>query len=112
MDVHVAHGGQHQLSTRIIVRQRRIRMLLILAQRNDFSVFDFNGLQRGTGVHHHRAFVIKARFQQDVIQVIVFIVNRHCALRPAGVPDRISSIRDRSDRAKQRGSGHHFSALA
>ncbi|MPN35528.1 hypothetical protein SDC9_183026 [bioreactor metagenome] len=53
MDMHVAHGGQHQLSTRIVVRQRRIRMLLILAQRNYFPVLDFNGLQRGTGVHHH-----------------------------------------------------------
>ena len=112
MDMHVAHGGQHQLSTRIVVRQRRIRMLLILAQRNNFPVLDFNGLQRGTGMYHHRVFVIKPRFQQDVIQVIVLIVNRHCALRPAGVPDRISSIRDRGDCAKQRGSSDHFSALA
>ena len=111
MDVHVAHGGQHQLSTRIVVRQRRIRMLLILTQCNNFPVLNFNGLQRGMGMHHHRVFVIKPRFQQDVIQVIVLIVNRHCALRPAGVPDRISSIRDRSHCAKQRGSGDHFSAL-
>ena len=39
MDMHVAHGRQHQFTARIVARQRGVRVAQIAAQGDDFAVF-------------------------------------------------------------------------
>ncbi|MNE38204.1 hypothetical protein D3C80_1320940 [compost metagenome] len=40
MDMHVAHRREHQLAACVVVRQRGVGVAFVIAQRDDFTVFD------------------------------------------------------------------------
>ena len=81
MNMHVAGGGQHQLIASVIVRQRGIRVLLILAQRDNFAVLNLHGLARRAGLHRHAIFVVKTGFQQHVIEIVMRVSDFHGVVR-------------------------------
>ena len=79
--MHVAGGGQHQLTACVIVRQRGLRMLLVLAQGNNFAVLNLYGLVRRAGLHRHTVFVVKTGFQQHVIEIVMRVSDFHGVVR-------------------------------
>ena len=81
MNMHVAGGGQHQLTASVIVRQRGVRMLLVLAQGNNFTVLNFHSLARRAGLHRHAIFVVKTGFQQHVIEIVMRVSDFHGVVR-------------------------------
>ena len=112
VDMHVAGGRQHQLAARVVVRQRGVRVIFVIAQGHDFAVLNFHGLLRGASMHDDRALVLKARFKQHVIQIVMAVGNVHGSLRLADGSTGSGRIGHRCGRAKQRGGGDHFAAIA
>ena len=112
MNVHVAHRRKHQLFTRVVVRQGRVGVAAVIAQGDNFPVFDLQRFQLGAGARRHAAVDVKSGLQQHVVQVVVFSGDVHRFARLAGWFCGIGSIRDGTGRAKQRAGGHHFAALA
>ena len=112
MDVHVAHRREHQLFARIEVRQGRVGVAVVIAQGDDFPVFDLKRFQLGAGACRHAAVEVKPGFQQHVVEIVMFCGDVHRFTRLAGCLSRIGSIRDGTRGAKQRAGGNHFTALA
>ena len=81
MNMHVAGGGQHQLTASVIVRQRGVRMQLVLAQGDNFAVLNLHGLARRAGLHRHAIFVVKTGFQQHVIEIVMRVSDFHGVVR-------------------------------
>ena len=112
MDVHIAHRREHQPAARVIVRQRGVRVTVVIAQGDNFSVLNLQRFQLGAGARRHAAVDVKPGLQQHVVQVVMFRGDVHRFAGLAGWFCGVGSIRDGAGRAKQRAGGDHFAALA
>ena len=112
MDVHVAHRREHQLFTRVIVRQRRVGVANVIAQGDDLAVFNLQRFQLGASARRHAAVESKPGFEQHVVQIVMLRGDVHRFTGLAGGLCGIRSIRDGAGGTKQRAGGDHFAALA
>ena len=84
MDMHIAHRREHQLTAGIIAGQGGIRVAAMVVERDNFAVGNLEGLPFGTSVYHYVIFILKAAFQQDIIEIVVGVVGADNLLVVAG----------------------------
>jgi hypothetical protein len=113
MDMHIAHRREHQLTAGIIAGQEASGWLMVV-ERDDFAVGNLEGLPLGTSVYYYAIFILKAAFQQDIIEIVVGVVGADDLLVVAGRRGyrALIGVNDGCGGGKQGGGGDHFSALA